>query len=142
MSKKIMINPASGDDKAALFDPATGEVAMTVPKGTIFKVVDSNNRYYSVSYDDGSVTGARGGTENTGVIAAYPSTDLYQESDRKRIIGKMNNGTPINILDDSDPSIFKVSGISTNGKLEGYVRSKYIVRDGTFEESEEEGGEG
>ena len=139
MADLIMISPDSGDDSAAIFDLATGRPLATVSKGTVFQLSSNQNDGFHIKYDDGSVTKARGGTEMSGVVAAFPGTDLYRDLLKSKVIGYINNGTTCIINDDSNESIFMISAQTDQGYQSGYIPSKYIIRDGESPEEDEEG---
>ena len=131
MANLVIINPASGDKTASLFasPDSSDEIVTTVEKGTILKVTGTSGNYYMVEYDNGQPNVTKGGTANTGTIVAYPYVSMYSDLRKTEILGNINNGTPITILDDSNSSLIKVSAFTTQGHLEGYVEAKYIYRD-------------
>lgn len=137
MAKLIVISPDSGDDSAAILSPITGRPIGTAKKGTLFKVASKGSDGYHVKYDDGSVTGARGGDGMTGVVAAFPKTELYDSITKKKILGYVNNGAVCTINDDSNVLMFNISVQTNQGYLSGYIPSKFIIRDGSFLTPEE-----
>ena len=131
MPTLIMIKPSSGDKTASLFSDtdSASPILETANVGTMYKLVDSNGKFYNVEYDSGLPAGAKGGTANTGTIVAYPHTSLYNNVKRETILSKINNGTPVQIIDDSDTNMFHITAFSTDGWLDGFVESRYIYRD-------------
>lgn len=128
-----MINPASGDSTAQIFsDPdSSSEPLETVPVGTMFKVIGKVGNYYEIDYESSDPGEACGGSGYTGVVMAYPYAKLYLDITKSKIIGNVNNGTTITILNDDSPHIYQISTLSTNGELTGYIDAKYIFRDNT-----------
>lgn len=142
MAKLIQINPASGDKEASLFSGTDefSEVLETVPKGTILKVLGEGGGYYEVAYENKLPNVPQGGTLNTGCIIASPYAYMYIDIDRMNLLGKVNNGTVVAILDDSDPKMYKIEAFTTNGQYEGYIEPRYIMRDTiSYEEAMQEG---
>ena len=131
MAELVIVNPSSGDKTTSLFtDPdSSSGVVSTVEKGTILKVTGSSGNYYMVEYDNGKPNVTQGGTANTGTVMAYPYATMYSDTRKKDIAGNINNGTGIEIVDDSNPALIKVRAATTQGHLEGYIDAKYIYRD-------------
>ena len=131
MADLVIVNPSSGDKTTSLFtdpDSSSGVVA-SVEKGTILKVTGTSGNYYMVEYDNGKPNVTQGGTANTGIVIAYPYATMYLDTRKKAIAGNINNGTAIDILDDSNHTLIKVKAATTQGVLEGYIDAKHIYRD-------------
>lgn len=132
MADLIKINPASGDDYATLFsgaDSSSTPLGM-VHKGDLLKVVSASSGYFQVSYDSGLPDGCRGnGTCMSGMIVAVPYAAVYKDKNRRRIESYANNATTLKILDDKDKKIFKVRVQTRDGVRDGWVETRYIMRD-------------
>ena len=127
--RTVRVNPASGDDHASL--TVNGEPIASVDKGTILKVLGASGSSYKVEYDptikdEDNVP--MGGISSKGVIAADPYTYMYNNQYKHKSLGRLNNGTPIEILELPDKGMYKVSGLTTNGMREGYVEPRFIYR--------------
>lgn len=139
MATTIIINPASGDSEATLFSGTSAQDTplQKVSKGTVMRVVGETNSFYEVAYDNNMPNETHGGSKTSGTLIAYPYAYMYQDLNKSKKIAKINNGTCIEIIDDSTKDLIKIKAFTTEGNLEGYVEPKYIYRDLT----EEEGGE-
>ena len=126
----VQVNPASGDDHATLFNDS-GEALANVDSGTILKVISDNGDTMSVAYTDPNAKNvAFGGGGLTGMIAASPHTFLYTDPHRKTVVSMINNGTPIEIIDEDEAlGMFKVSGQTVDGMAEGWIQYRYVFRD-------------
>ena len=131
MAELIMIKPASGDSHAALLaDPdANGEILESVPVGTVLKVIGNAGNYYTVAYDNKAENVAHGGTAMTGTLVAYPYAPMYDDAIKTNYIANVNNGTVIEIIDDSKTNIIQIKAYTTEGWKTGFVDAKYIYRD-------------
>lgn len=131
MATTIMINPASGDSHATIFSSTSSnsDQLSTVSKGTIMKVIGSNSGFYEVVYNNRMPDEPHGGTSIEGTIVAYPYAFMYDAKDKSNKIANVNNGTPLEIIDDTDIKIFQIKAFTTQGTLIGYIESKYIYRD-------------
>jgi len=130
MAKMIMIKPSSGDTKTSLFtDADSSQVATSVDKGTMLKVVGTSGNYYMVEYDNGEPNVTHGGTGMTGTIVAHPYVAMYDDEKKSNWIGNVNNGTTCKIVDDTHINIISIEAVTTEGTLTGFVDAKYIYRD-------------
>lgn len=132
MADIIMIKPASGDSHAALLagPDASGDIIESVPAGTMMKVVGNVGNYYTVAYDNKTENVTHGGTAMTGTLVAYPYAPMYDDAIKTNYIGNVNNGTVIEIIDDSNTSIIQIKALTaTGGWKTGFVDAKYIFRD-------------
>lgn len=139
MADTIMINPASGDSTASLFsDPDSLETPLeSVSKGTILKVVSSAGKFYQVEYDNGVPNKTRGGSAMEGTVVGYPYSNMYSDVIKSSIVGLVNNGTSVKILDDSEEDMIYIEAFTTQGSYKGYVEARCIYRNLTDEEREE-----
>ena len=135
MAKMLMIKPASGDSSASLFSDANSSSAIldNVPTGTLLKVTGTSGNFYTVEYDSGMPNVFHGGTEMTGTVVAYPSAPMYSDISKTTIIGKVNNGTTCEILNDLHPTMIEIEAVTTEGNLSGFVEVKFIHCDNADE---------
>ncbi len=131
MADIIMIKPASGDSHAALLagPDASGDIIESVPTGTMLKVIGSSGNFYTVAYDNQTENVSRGGTGKTGTVAAYPYAAMYDDAVKTNYIGNVNNGTGVEVIDDSKVSMLEVKALTTEGWKTGFIDAKYIFRD-------------
>ena len=124
----VKVNPSSGDDYIVLKDK-NGQVLSTVSSGTILKVRSDNGETLTVDYESDTENKPMGGSSSTGVVAATPYTNLSVDPQRRKVLSRINNGTPIEILDENlDFGVFKVSGRAVDGDLIGWIEFKYVFR--------------
>ena len=138
----VRVNPASGDDHTTIFksSDSDSEPIGTVEKGTILKVTGKSNGYYKVALTHGGKGTAIGGGGDTGVTFAIPYTFLYNNPEKHKSLGRLNNGTKITIIGaNEDSTMLKVTGVTTNGTKTGWVEARYVYRSNLKATSTEEG---
>lgn len=132
----VKVNPANGDDKAAIYaGPLQDNISAaentqlgTVDKGEILKVVSKGSAFTEVAVTPTGTNEPKGGSSDEGICLANPYTYLYNNIRKQKPIGRVNNGTWIKILELNDRGIYKVRCITTNGTLTGYLESRFIFR--------------
>ena len=130
----VRVNPMSGDNTATLFS-SSGKPVQTVEKGKILKVVGETKGFYKVSATPQTPNVPRGGSADFGVICASPYTLMYNNENRHRSLGRMNNGTPIKISNSAENGMYEVTGLTSNGEKTGWVEGRFIFR-GSLEPEE------
>jgi hypothetical protein len=138
----VRINPSSGDDYATirLTDNPESPILETVEKGEVLRVMGKENGYYKVAITPKTENVVKGGSGSTGCCLANPYTYLYNNTRKYKSLGRVNNGTALEILevDDEHPGMFKVKCVTSNGTRIGYMEARYIFRS-CIEASPEEG---
>lgn len=128
----VKVNPASGDDHTILrvSSDSNSTIISTAEKGEILKVVGEEGDQYKVVVKPTSLNNVKGGSGDTGTCLANPYTYLYLDYMKKKILGKVNNGTDIQIIElaDEHPGFFKVKCQTTNGMKIGYIEVRYVFR--------------
>lgn len=153
MADLIKINPASGDEFATLFasGSSSSEQIGKVAKGTMLKVVGVSKGFYQVAYiDPNAPSGIHGeGKCMSGSVVAVPYATMYKDKTKRRIESYVNNGTTCKILDDTNVRIFKIRAVTRDGPKDGWVETRYLMRDsippeefGEISNSRPEGEEG
>lgn len=126
----VKVNPASGDDSAVLYTSSSSESAQvdTVEKGTILKVLDRGSKFTEVQITPRGENEPKGGSSDQAICIANPYTNMYSDNRRKHVLGRVNNGTWIEILDISDRGMYKVKGQTINGTKTGFMEARYLFR--------------
>lgn len=127
----IRVNPASGDSSAVLYGSSDAESTQigTVEKGEVLKVLDRGNKFTEVQITPRGANTPKGGSSDEAICIANPYTYMYKDNKRKTILGRVNNGTWINILEiNDDNGMYKVKGMTINGIYSGYMEARYLFR--------------